>query len=160
MYKVGLTVAAPLHDEATAESAITIRAYAPPSGTLQLSEPEVLVGGHVTLTANFAPGQCGGALHPAVFAASEGSISGNQFDSSGVQFDPETNTAQQKTVTITATVADDKVPQRRRHVLGEKTSRNACQAVAGHRIPQRQCACQQLRETRVVGGIEGQHRER
>ena len=108
VYKVGLTVAAPLHDEATAESAITIRAYAPPSGTLQLSEPEVLVGGRVTLTANFAPGQCGGTLHPAVFAASEGSISGNQFDSSGVQFDPGTNTAQQKTVTITATVADDK----------------------------------------------------
>ena len=37
----------------------------------------------------------------------EGSVSGNEFDSTGVRFDPANTSEQQKTITIMAKVADD-----------------------------------------------------
>ena len=43
-----------------------------------------------------------------MFTASEGSISGNQFDSSEVQFDPGSTSEQRKTITVVARVADGK----------------------------------------------------
>lgn len=107
-YKVGLTVNAPEYAAATAESNITVRAYGPPTGTLQVSPGEIWFGQKATLAANFAPGQCGGSLRPPAYTASEGSVSGNEFDSSGLQFDPASTSEQRKTITLTARVADEK----------------------------------------------------
>ena len=42
------------------------------------------------------------------FAASEGSINGTEFDSTGVQFDAADSSEQRKTITITATCADSR----------------------------------------------------
>jgi hypothetical protein len=107
-YKVGVTVNAPDYREATAAATLTVRAYRPPSGTLDVSPREILVGEKAALSANFTAGQCGGPLGPPVFSASEGSISGNQFDSSGVRFDPAATSEQRKTVTLVAKVSDGK----------------------------------------------------
>jgi outer membrane protein OmpA-like peptidoglycan-associated protein len=64
-----------------------------------------MVGEKSNLTANFT-GQCGGTIRSPKFSASEGSVSGDTFDSTGVQFGP--SGSQQKTVTITAKASDDK----------------------------------------------------
>jgi opacity protein-like surface antigen len=105
-YRIGLRVTAPGYNEASADASVSVREYTPPTGTLTVSAPEIYVGDKVTLTANFTPGQCGGPLGPPSFTASEGSISGNQFDSTGVRFDPPGPTEQRKTVTFTAKVSD------------------------------------------------------
>lgn len=107
-YKVGLAVAAPEYNEATAESTITVREYGPPTGTLEASPAEILAGERATLRANVAAGPCGTGLRPPVYTASEGAVRGNQFDSSDVQFDPASKSEQRKTVRIVAQVADDR----------------------------------------------------
>jgi len=107
-YKVGLTVSAAEYDDATAGTTITVRPYGAPSGTLSVSPREIWAGEKATVAANFNPGQCGGALGPAVFAATGGSVSGSQFDSTEVRFDPGATSEQRKTVTIQAKVNDDK----------------------------------------------------
>src|SRR4029450_7786402 len=53
-------------------------------------------------------GQCGGPIQAATFEASEGSLQGDQFDSSGVQFDSTSHSEQRKTVTISAKAADNR----------------------------------------------------
>ena len=85
---------------------MTVQGYTPPSGTVQASPVEIWAGEKSTLSANFTAGQCGGTLRPPQFATSEGSISGNEFDSSGVQFDPSNTSEQRKTVRIAANVSD------------------------------------------------------
>jgi len=107
-YNVRVTVAAPEYNESTTATTITIRPYQAPSGTLDANPREIWAGEKVTLAANFKPGQCGGSLQAPVFEASEGSVSGSQFDSSAVQFDPGATAEQRKTVTISAKVSDGK----------------------------------------------------
>lgn len=104
--RIALKVTKDGFNDATAETSVTIRAYQPPSGSVTASPSEVWVGEKSTLSANFSAGQCGGPLQPATFTASEGSISGNEFDSSGILFDPADNSEQRKTITITAKVSD------------------------------------------------------
>ena len=53
-------------------------------------------------------GQCGGNIQPPTFEASEGTVHGDQFESTGVTFDSSNNAEQRKTVTITAKAADNK----------------------------------------------------
>jgi hypothetical protein len=107
-YKVGLNTSAAGFNDGSADTTITVLEYQPPSGTLQVSPAEIWAGDKANLVANFRPGQCGGALKPPTFTASEGSVSGTTFDSSSVQFDPSNNAEQTKTVTITASVGDGK----------------------------------------------------
>ena len=107
-YRVGLTVDAPEYHQATAGATLTVRPYSAPSGTLQVSEREIWAGDKVTLSANFNAGQCGGPLGSPTFSASEGSVSGNQFDSSQVRFDASSASEQRKTVTLVARVSDGK----------------------------------------------------
>lgn len=107
-YRIGLKVTAEGFNDASAETAVTIRGYQPPSGSLAASPAEVWVGEKATLSPNFSPGQCGGPLGAPEFTATEGSVSGTEFDSSAVGFDPSDNSEQRKTITITAKVSDDK----------------------------------------------------
>jgi hypothetical protein len=104
-YRIGLKVTAPGYNDASAETSVTVQASQPPTGSVQASPSEIWAGDKSTLSANFTAGQCGGTLSPPQFAASEGSISGNQFDSTTVQFDPSTS-EQRKTIRIAATVSD------------------------------------------------------
>jgi len=105
-YKVGLKVTAIDYNDASAETTITVLGYTPPSGTLSVSPSEILFGEKASLTANFTPGQCGGALAPVTYSAAEGTISGNQFDSTTVQLAAPTNSEQRRTVTLMAQVSD------------------------------------------------------
>src|SRR5262249_25900393 len=74
------------------------------SGNLQVSPAEIWAGQRATLAATFAPGQCGGDLRAPVYSASEGSVSGNQFDSTEIRFDPASATEQRKVITVVAKV--------------------------------------------------------
>ena len=84
-----------------------MKEYVPPTGTVQATPMEIHVGDKSSLSANFT-GQCGGPIQPATFMASEGTIQGDQFDSTTVQFDPSNKAEQRKTVTITAKASDNK----------------------------------------------------
>jgi hypothetical protein len=107
-YRIGLRVTKAGYNDGTAETTVTVKDYQPPSGTLTASPAEIWVGEKSTLTPNFTAGQCGGPLQPAQFTASEGTITGSEFDSSSVTFDPSDNSEQRKTITVTAKVSDGK----------------------------------------------------
>jgi opacity protein-like surface antigen len=106
-YNVGLSVNGTDFNPAEANTTVTVREYLPPTGTAQANPPRIAVGEASTLSANFQ-GQCSGSIQPATFTASEGSVQGDQFDCTGVQFDPSDNTEQQKTITITAHASDNR----------------------------------------------------
>ena len=107
-YRIGLKVTAEGYSDASVETAITVLGYMPPSGALTVSPSEIWLGEKATLNASFAIGQCGGALGPVTFSVPEGSVSGDQFESIGVQFAPPSTSEQRKTITITAKVRDEK----------------------------------------------------
>jgi len=102
-----LTVNGAAFNTATARATITVREYQPPTGTAQANPAQIYVGEKSTLSAT-CQGQCGGNIQPPTFAASDGSVQGNQFDSTSVQFDSSSNAEQRKTTTITATCADSR----------------------------------------------------
>jgi opacity protein-like surface antigen len=105
-YRVGLTVTAEGYNNASAETTITVPNWVAPTGSLTANPQEISVGQGSTLSANFSGGQCGGPLGPITYTASEGTVRGNQFDSTGVRFDPAGATEQRKTVSLTAKVND------------------------------------------------------
>jgi outer membrane protein OmpA-like peptidoglycan-associated protein len=106
-YHIAVHVSGNEFNPASAETTITVREYQPPMGTVQASPAEIHAGDMSTLSANFT-GQCGGPIQTPTFEASEGTIQGNQFDSTTVQFDPNNKAEQRKAVTITAKAADNK----------------------------------------------------
>jgi outer membrane protein OmpA-like peptidoglycan-associated protein len=106
-YTVALTVSGASVNAATAQTTVTVREYRAPTGTAQADPAEIFAGEKSTLSAS-CQGQCGGTIQPPTFAASDGSVQGNQFDSTGVQFDSSNNSEQRKAVTITATCADNR----------------------------------------------------
>lgn len=106
-YTIALTVSGATFNAATAQTAVTVREYRAPSGTAQADPSEILAGEKSTLSAS-CQGQCGGTIQAPTFTASEGSVQGNQFDSTSVQFDASNNAEQRKAVTITATCADSR----------------------------------------------------
>jgi outer membrane protein OmpA-like peptidoglycan-associated protein len=106
-YTVALTVNGATVNTATAQTTITVREYRAPAVTAQADPAEIFAGEKSTLSAS-CQGQCGGTIQPPTFAASDGSVQGNQFDSTGVQFDSSNNSEQRKAVTITATCADNR----------------------------------------------------
>jgi flagellar motor protein MotB len=107
-YRIGLTVSAPEYSDATAATTVTLRGYAPPTGTLTANPNDIMAGQKSTLTPNFASGVCGGNVRPATMTASEGTLNGNEFDSSSLQWDPSVTAEQRKTITFTAKAEDDK----------------------------------------------------
>jgi opacity protein-like surface antigen len=106
-YTVALTVHGASFNPASAQTTITVREYRAPTGTVQASPAEIAFGEKSTLSGG-CQGQCGGTVQGPTFAASEGSVQGDQFDSTAVQFDASNNAEQRKTVTITATCADNR----------------------------------------------------
>ena len=106
-YTVALTVNSATVNAASAQTTITVREYRAPTGTAQAYPAEIFAGEKSTLSAS-CQGQCGGTIQAPTFTASEGSVQGNQFDSTGLQFDDSNNAEQRKAVTITATCADSR----------------------------------------------------
>ena len=106
-YTIAVKVSGPNINPASAQTAISVREYIPPSATVKAEPAEIFVGEKASLSAT-CQGQCGGNMQPPTFAASDGSINGNQFDSTGVQFDSSDSSEQRKTITITATCADSR----------------------------------------------------
>ena len=107
-YRIGLKATGEGYNEANAETTVTVRGYQPPTGTLQASPAEIWAGERSTLAPDFRSGECGGRLGAPELTASEGSISGNQYDSSSVRFDPASNAEQRKTITVAAKVSDER----------------------------------------------------
>ena len=107
-YTIGLRVAAEGYNDASTETTVRVDEYQPPTGTLNVSPSEIFVGEKADVSANFRPGQCGGPLGPVSFSADEGSFSGNQYDSTGVHFDPPGPSEQRKSIALTAKVSDGK----------------------------------------------------
>ena len=104
----GLAATAPEYNDSSAETSITVLPYRAPSGTLQVSPAEIWAGEKATLSARFDQGQCAGPSRDPELSANEGTVSGNVYDSSAVQFDPSDNSEQRKTITLHARVADQK----------------------------------------------------
>jgi len=108
VYKVTAAANAPDFNPSTTEVSITVLPYRPPSGTMQISPLEIRAGDSATVTAKFTPGQCGGELTRPDISAAEGSVTGDQYNSSAVQFDASDNSEQRKTVRLEARVRDAK----------------------------------------------------
>ena len=108
-YQIGLAATAPDYNNASADVTINVLPYRAPSGTLDVSPAEIWAGERATLSARFAPGAVrrSGCEVPNSRRA-KATISGNEFDSSAVPFDPSDNSEQRKTVTLQARVADQK----------------------------------------------------
>jgi outer membrane protein OmpA-like peptidoglycan-associated protein len=107
VYKVNLAVSGSTINPVSSETTITVKEYRPPTGTVSASPSELKDGETATLTANFE-GQCGGPIQAPAYEAAEGTVNGNQFSCSGVNFDSSNNAEQRKTVQITAKAADNR----------------------------------------------------
>lgn len=106
-YTVKLMAGGDAFNPASAETTVTVKEYHPPTGTVQASPAEIKAGDKSSISSNFQ-GQCGGTIKPATYEASEGSIVGDQYDSSTIQWDTANNAEQRKTITITAKASDDR----------------------------------------------------
>jgi hypothetical protein len=107
MYRITLRVGGSNFYPASANATITVREYHPPAGTVQANPTQIIAGEKSVISASFQ-GQCGGPIEAPVFYASEGSMQGDQFDSTAVQFDPNSYAEQRRTVTITAKASDNR----------------------------------------------------
>lgn len=106
-YNIATRITGSGYNPGTASTSVRVRQYRPPTGNVEVQPGELYAGEKATLSAQFT-GQCGGTIGQPKFSASEGTVVGNTFDSSSVQFAPGATTEQQKTITITASAADDK----------------------------------------------------
>ena len=106
-YTIAVKVSGADINPASAQTTVTVRPYIAPTATAKAEPAEILVGEKSTLSAT-CQGQCGGNMQPPTFTASDGTVNGDQFDSTSVQFDPSDSSEQRKTITITATCADSR----------------------------------------------------
>jgi outer membrane protein OmpA-like peptidoglycan-associated protein len=106
-YRVELAANGGGFNPASTSTTITVREYVPPTGTAAANPAQIRAGEASSLSASFQ-GQCGGNIQAPTFEASEGTVNGTQFDSTGVVFDSTNNAEQRKTVTITAKAADNR----------------------------------------------------
>jgi hypothetical protein len=106
-YNLAVTVNGDSFNPATAQTSITVREYQPPTGTAEANPAQIRAGETSALSASFR-GQCGGAIQSPTFEASEGTVQGDRFDSTGVRWDTTNNAEQRKTITITAKAADNR----------------------------------------------------
>ncbi len=85
-----------------------LRADGPPTISFNVSPSTITYGDRLPLSAQANGSECGQPVSVR-YSASEGTITGTTFDSSGVSMDQNNRLAQQsKSVTLTATVADAK----------------------------------------------------
>ncbi|MGA3024209.1 MAG: hypothetical protein ABSF98_05515 [Bryobacteraceae bacterium] len=89
-------------------ASVRIKDYHAPTVQFSVSPSTIPAGAKAQLTATASGSECGGSTSLR-YTASEGTISGDTFDSSGVQFDMSNRAkAQAKVVHMTATATDQK----------------------------------------------------
>jgi hypothetical protein len=108
VYKIGLDTTAEGYNDSSASTSITVLPYRPPTLNIEASPGEIWLGEQSRIAVRVAPGQCGGAIRPPAVTAAEGVVQGDQFDSTGVQFDPSDASEQRKNVRLVAKVTDEK----------------------------------------------------
>jgi outer membrane protein OmpA-like peptidoglycan-associated protein len=87
---------------------VRIKDYRPPTVQFTVSPSTIRAGEKLPLNATASESECGGPA-TIVYSASEGTVTGNVFDSSGVSFDMSNRSRlQTKVVTLTATATDRK----------------------------------------------------
>jgi len=106
-YTLKLTTGGDAFNSASAETKVTVKEYLPPTGTVQANPAQIPAGDSSSISSSFQ-GQCGGPIQPATYTASEGTVTGDRFDSSSVQWDTSNNAEQRKTITITANASDNR----------------------------------------------------
>jgi hypothetical protein len=107
-YRIGLNVTANGYNDSSAETTVSVLGYTPPTGFVTVSPSEIFVGDKATVSARFSSGQCRGTEGRVTLSAMEGTINGDQFDSSNVPFAPPGSSEQRRTVTIVAKVSDER----------------------------------------------------
>jgi len=107
-YNIAVTVSAPTHLDGKGGTTVTVQAYVAPTGTLTANPSEVWVGDKSELAVGNLSNQCGGPVRVTGYSASEGTVSGTTYDSTGVQFDATNRGEQRKPVTVTANLKDDR----------------------------------------------------
>jgi hypothetical protein len=86
---------------------VVIRTAGPPTIRFNVSPTTINYGDRLPLNATDTVSQCATAT-PIRYTASQGTITGNTFDSSGVSFDPNATGAQSVVVRLTATETDSR----------------------------------------------------
>ena len=99
-YNISVRVNAEGYNPGSGSTTVTVRPYGTPRGTVSASPNEIFVGETSSLSSNFTD-DCHGNI-TTTYSASEGTVSGSTYNSSGVQFDASIHGPQQKSVTITA----------------------------------------------------------
>ena len=105
-----VTVKVTVGDASTTSDAVSVRIkdYHAPTVQFSVSPTTIPVGSKAQLSGTAAGSECGGAT-TIQYAASEGTISGDTYDSTGVQFDMSNRgKTQTKVVHLTATATDAK----------------------------------------------------
>lgn len=88
-------------------ASVRIRNAGPPTVSFNVSPSMINYGDRLPLNATARVSECSTET-PIRYTASEGTITGNTYDSSGVSFDPNNPAVQTKTVTLTATETDSR----------------------------------------------------
>lgn len=88
-------------------ASIRVRNAGPPTVSFTVSPSTINYGDRLPLNATARVSECSTET-PIRYTASEGTITGNTYDSSGVSFDPNNPAVQTKTVTLTATETDSR----------------------------------------------------
>ena len=105
---VKVMVSAPQSTKTSEAVNFNIKALTPPTIRFAVSPSTIAYGDKLPLAATATGSDCGGPAQIR-YTASEGSISGTTYDSSGVSFDMNNRLRQQsKSVTLTATATDAK----------------------------------------------------
>jgi hypothetical protein len=86
---------------------VTVRTLGPPTIQFNVSPTTINYGDRLPLNATDTVSQCATAT-PIRYTASQGTITGNTFDSSGVSFDPNATGSQSVVVNLTATETDSR----------------------------------------------------
>jgi outer membrane protein OmpA-like peptidoglycan-associated protein len=86
---------------------VQVKTLGPPTIRFAVSPTTINYGDRLPLNATDTVSECATAT-PIRYTASEGTITGNTFDSSGVSFDPSATGAQSKVVRLTATETDSR----------------------------------------------------
>ena len=105
---ITVTVSAPGSTQTSNPVSVTVRDYAPPRVQFALAQSSVPYGDKVNLNASAPASPCGGSS-TIRYSASEGTLSGNVFDTGTLPFDPSNRLKQQtRVVHLTATATDQK----------------------------------------------------
>jgi outer membrane protein W len=102
---ISLRVSAGDQSKTTDPVNVRVKNYARPTVHLSVSQSQIAAGASDSFSATATGSECGDPVN-ITYSASEGSISGNTYDSTGVAFNQNAGRLQTKVIHITATATD------------------------------------------------------